>query len=89
MKTTHTKKPRKGHKQQLGQEPRQPVLLRIDPAIISFFREQAAAQGIGYQTLMHAVLASQVDAQALQTCRNCERLEHAIASFSNRKDSSQ
>lgn len=40
-------------------KPKQPISLRVDPDILSYFKEQ----GDGHLTRMHAVLRAYVDAQ--------------------------
>jgi uncharacterized protein (DUF4415 family) len=43
-------------------EPKTAISLRVDPDVLAFFK----AQGRGYQTRMHAVLRSYVDAQKVR-----------------------
>jgi uncharacterized protein (DUF4415 family) len=42
----------------LGNEVRQVIAIRVDPEVLAAFRKQAKRRGIGYQTLIHEVLAA-------------------------------
>jgi uncharacterized protein (DUF4415 family) len=44
----------------LGKEPRQLIAIRLDPAVLERFRQEARRRGVGYQTLINAVLAKYV-----------------------------
>jgi uncharacterized protein (DUF4415 family) len=44
----------------LGKEPRQLIAIRLDPAVLERFRQEARRRGVGYQTLINAVLAKHV-----------------------------
>ncbi len=44
----------------LGDEPRQLIAIRVDPAVLDQFRKEARRRRIGYQTLMNEVLAQHV-----------------------------
>ena len=41
----------------LGDEPRQLIAIRVDPAVLDQFRKEARRRRIGYQTLINEVLA--------------------------------
>jgi uncharacterized protein (DUF4415 family) len=47
----------------IGAEARQLIAIRLDPEVLSRFRAEAKRLGIGYQTLMHRVLAAHVGAR--------------------------
>jgi predicted DNA binding CopG/RHH family protein len=55
MTRPHPTKARRG-RPPLGDAPRRAVTLRVDAALLERLRTQAAARGIGYQTLIHEVL---------------------------------
>ena len=44
----------------LGDEPRQLIAIRVDPAVLDQFRKEARRRRIGYQTLINEVLAQHV-----------------------------
>jgi uncharacterized protein (DUF4415 family) len=44
----------------LGTEPRQLIAIRLDPAVLKRFRQEARRRGVGYQTLINTVLAQHV-----------------------------
>jgi len=44
----------------LGERARQLIAIRVDPAVLEAFRKQAQRRGIGYQTLINAVLARHI-----------------------------
>ncbi len=44
----------------LGDRTRQLIAIRVDPAVLEGFRKQAQRRGIGYQTLINAVLARHI-----------------------------
>lgn len=44
----------------LGDEPRQLIAIRLDPAVLDRFRKEARRRRIGYQTLINEVLARHV-----------------------------
>lgn len=44
----------------LGDEPRQLIAIRLDPAVLDQFRKEARRRRIGYQTLINEVLARHV-----------------------------
>lgn len=44
----------------LGDEPRQLIAIRVDPAVLEQFRKEARRRRIGYQTLINDVLARHV-----------------------------
>ena len=48
----------------IGAEARQFIAIRLDPEVLTRFRAGAKRLGIGYQTLMHRVLAAHVGARA-------------------------
>ena len=41
----------------LGNEPRQLIALRVDARVLESFRKEARRRRVGYQTLIHEVLA--------------------------------
>lgn len=43
-----------------GDAPRQLIAIRIDAGVLEAFRKEARRRGIGYQSLMHEVLARHV-----------------------------
>ena len=45
----------------LGAQTRQLVAIRIDPDVLDRYRREAESRHIGYQTLMHEVLARHLD----------------------------
>ena len=45
----------------LGSEARQLIAIRVDIAVLEAFRREARTRGVGYQTLIHDVLAAHVD----------------------------
>jgi uncharacterized protein (DUF4415 family) len=47
----------------LGSEARQLIAIRLDPDVLSRFRAEAKRLKIGYQTLIHRVLAEHVGAR--------------------------
>lgn len=47
----------------IGEQTRQLVAIRIDPDVLDGFRKEAEARHIGYQTLIHEVLAKHLDAK--------------------------
>ena len=47
----------------IGTEPRQLVAIRVDPEVLNRFRAEAKRLNVGYQTLIHRVLAEYVGAQ--------------------------
>jgi uncharacterized protein (DUF4415 family) len=44
----------------LGKEPRQLIAIRLDSVVLKRFRQEARRRGVGYQTLINAVLAKHV-----------------------------
>jgi uncharacterized protein (DUF4415 family) len=44
----------------LGERARQLIAIRLNPAVLEEFRKQARRRGVGYQTLINAVLARHV-----------------------------
>jgi len=44
----------------LGERARQLIAIRVDTAVLEGFRKQARRRGIGYQTLINAVLARHI-----------------------------
>jgi uncharacterized protein (DUF4415 family) len=44
----------------IGDRARQLVAIRLDPAVLARFRKEAKRRNIGYQTLIHRVLARYV-----------------------------
>jgi len=44
----------------LGRSPRQLIAIRIDPDVLRALRAEATRAGIGYQTLIHRLLAAHV-----------------------------
>ena len=44
----------------LGDEPRQLIAIRVDPGVLDQFRKEARRRRVGYQTLIHEVLAAHV-----------------------------
>ena len=44
----------------LGDEPRQLIAIRVDPAVLDQFRKEARRRRVGYQTLINEVLAQHV-----------------------------
>ena len=44
----------------LGDEPRQLIAIRVDPAVLDQFRKEARRRRVGYQTLINEVLARHV-----------------------------
>lgn len=44
----------------LGDAARQLIAIRVDATVLEQFRKEARRRGIGYQTLMHEVLAKHV-----------------------------
>jgi uncharacterized protein (DUF4415 family) len=44
----------------LGRESRQLIAIRVDPAVLDGFRKEAKRRRVGYQTLIHEVLAKHV-----------------------------
>jgi uncharacterized protein (DUF4415 family) len=44
----------------LGDEPRQLIALRVDGRVLDRFRKEARRRRVGYQTLIHEVLARYV-----------------------------
>ena len=44
----------------LGDEPRQLIAIRVDPSVLDQFRKEARRRRVGYQTLIHEVLAQYV-----------------------------
>jgi uncharacterized protein (DUF4415 family) len=44
----------------LGARARQLIAIRLDPTVLEAFRKQARRRGVGYQTLINAVLARHV-----------------------------
>jgi uncharacterized protein (DUF4415 family) len=44
----------------LGERARQLIAIRVDPAVLEGFRKQGQRRGIGYQTLINAVLARHI-----------------------------
>jgi uncharacterized protein (DUF4415 family) len=44
----------------LGERARQLIAIRVDRAVLEGFRKQAQRRGIGYQTLINAVLARHI-----------------------------
>jgi uncharacterized protein (DUF4415 family) len=47
----------------IGTEPRQLIAIRLDPEVLNRFRAEAKRLNVGYQTLIHRVLAEHVGAQ--------------------------
>ena len=47
----------------IGAEARQLIAICLDPEVLNRFRAEARRLGIGYQTLMHRVLAAHVGAR--------------------------
>ena len=41
----------------IGDGPRQLIAIRLDPHVLAAFRKEAKRRGVGYQTLVHEVLA--------------------------------
>jgi uncharacterized protein (DUF4415 family) len=48
----------------LGRAPRELIAIRIDPDVLSALRAEATRAGIGYQTLIHRLLAEHVKRSA-------------------------
>ena len=48
----------------LGRAPRELIAIRIDPDVLSALRTEATREGIGYQTLIHRLLAEHVKRSA-------------------------
>ncbi len=44
----------------LGDEPRRLIAIRVDPAVLARFRQEARRRRIGYQTLINEVLSRHV-----------------------------
>ena len=44
----------------IGKHARQLIAIRLDPKVISEFRKEAKRRNVGYQTLIHEVLAKHV-----------------------------
>ena len=44
----------------LGDRTRQLIAIRVDPGVLDAFRKEAHRRHVGYQTLIHAVLAQHV-----------------------------
>lgn len=44
----------------LGTRARQLIAIRVDPGVLEGFRKQARRRGVGYQTLINAVLARHI-----------------------------
>ena len=44
----------------LGARARQLIAIRVDPSVLEGFRKQARRRGVGYQTLINAVLARHI-----------------------------
>ena len=44
----------------LGEEPRQLIAIRVDAGVLDRFRKEARRRRVGYQTLIHEVLARHV-----------------------------
>ena len=44
----------------IGKEARQLIAIRLDPRVIAGFRKEAKRRNLGYQTLIHEVLAKHV-----------------------------
>lgn len=45
----------------IGEQTRQVIAIRIDPDMLDRYRREAESRHIGYQTLMHEVLARHLD----------------------------
>ena len=52
--------PRRVGRPTLGDVARQMIAIRIDPQVLEAFRKEAAKRKVGYQTLIHDVLAEHV-----------------------------
>jgi uncharacterized protein (DUF4415 family) len=48
----------------LGRAPRELIAIRIDPDVLRALRKEATGAGIGYQTLIHRLLARHVKRSA-------------------------
>jgi uncharacterized protein (DUF4415 family) len=44
----------------IGNEARQLIAIRLDPQVLAAFRKEAKRRGVGYQTLVHDVLAKYI-----------------------------
>jgi uncharacterized protein (DUF4415 family) len=44
----------------IGREPRQLIAIRLDPSVLESFRKEARRRRVGYQTLIHEVLAEHI-----------------------------
>jgi uncharacterized protein (DUF4415 family) len=44
----------------IGDEARQLIAIRLDPQVLAAFRKEAKRRGVGYQTLVHDVLAKYI-----------------------------
>lgn len=44
----------------LGRRPRVQISIRVDPDVLGWVRELAARRGLGYQTLINAILEKQM-----------------------------
>jgi len=44
----------------LGDEPRRLIAIRVDPGVLESFRKEARRRHVGYQTLIHEVLAEHI-----------------------------
>jgi uncharacterized protein (DUF4415 family) len=47
----------------IGSQPRQLIAIRLDPEVLTRFRAEARRLKVGYQTLIHRVLAQHVGAR--------------------------
>ena len=43
-----------------GDEPRRLIAIRVDPRVLESFRKEARRRHVGYQTLIHEVLAEHI-----------------------------
>jgi len=70
---TPRKRPAKhaGGRPTLGSARRLPIQIRIDPDVLATLRAQAAAAGVGYQSLINDVLAAHVKGGAAAICASC------------------
>lgn len=44
----------------IGEEPRRLIAIRVDPSVLESFRKEARRRHVGYQTLIHEVLAEHI-----------------------------
>ena len=60
LSSEQLKKTRRVGRPPLGRAPRELIAIRIDPDVLRALRTEATQTGIGYQTLIHRLLAEHV-----------------------------